>query len=153
MVKSFWEKVFSSFIYMLPLSDAIPFGRYLINDFSFIQFLFLPALPIIILERIIPFGSLLIFILLIFAVVRNPKFSYFIKYNAMQAILINISLIIISFIFEILSQSVGSSLLIRTLSSTILISILAIVIFCVFECVQGKEPDLPLISEAVKIQI
>ena len=152
MINPTLEKFISCFLYMLPWSAAIPFGSFFL-DISLLSFLQIPALPIIFIQSFIPFGSILLFLILFLCLIRNPKVSYFIKFNTMQAILLNISLIIIKFFFELLLQILGNSLLIRTLSSTILILMLSIIIFAIYECIQGKEPIIPGISEAVKIQL
>jgi hypothetical protein len=44
-------------------------------------------------------------------------------------------------------------LLIGTLASTVLLAVLAIVIFAFVECLRGREPDLPGISQAVRMQL
>ena len=153
MTKPLWEKIISIIIYMLPWSGALIFGKYLFADFAFLKIFVIPILPIILIGRLIPFGNILLFIFLFFGIVRNSNISYFLRFNTLQAILINIGLIIINFIFQILFQPFGNTLLIRTFSSTIFISILGIIVFCILECLQGKEPDLPNISEAVRIQL
>ncbi len=153
MVISFWQKLIGMLIYLLPWSDAIPFGRYLFIDFPFLQWLALPALPIIFFEKVIPFGSLLLFFLLFLGIARNPKIPYFLRFNTLQSLLIDIGLIIISYGFEIIIQPFGKGLFVSTLSSTVFISILAILIFSFGECIKGKEPDLPAISQAVRMQL
>lgn len=138
---------------MLPWSDAIPFGRYLFQDFPFLQWLAIPALPLMMAERGIPFGGFLLFLVLFLAVARNPKVAYFVRFNTLQAILLDIGIIVVNYAFQIILLPLGASLIVRTLSSTVFLGILTIVIFAFIECLQGKEPDLPGISEAVKIQL
>ncbi len=153
MLIPIWQKLLGALIYILPLSDALPFGQYLFKDFPFLQWVFLPTLPILVLRQAIPFGGLLLFFVLFLAVTRNPKVPYFIRFNTLQGILIDIALILISYGFQIIIQPIGVELFIRTVSSTILIGTLAIVIFAIIECSQGNEPDLPGISQAVKMQL
>ena len=153
MLIPIWQKLIGGLIYMLPWSDAIPFGRYIFMDFPSLQWLVIPALPIRLIEQGIPFGNLLVFFVLFLAVARNPKVPYFLRFNTLQALLIDIAVILISYAFKVLIQPLGSGLIVSTLSSTVLISILAIVIFALVQCLQGKEPDLPGISEAVRMQL
>ncbi len=153
MTIAIWQRLLGALIYMLPWSDAIPFGRTLFLDFPFLQLLAIPVLPVILFEQIIPFGSLLLFFLLFLGVARNPKVPYFLRFNTLQALLIDIALVVLSYAFQLIIQPIGSNLISQTLSSTVLIGILAIITFSVVECVQGKEPDLPGISEAVRIQL
>ena len=153
MLIPLWQKFIGILIYMLPWSDAIPFGRHLFQDFPFLQWLALPALPIIFIEQSIPFGSLLLFFLLFLLIARNPKIPYFLRFNTLQALLIDIGVILINYGFQIIIEPFGSGIIVSTLSSTVLVGILAIVIFAFGECLQGKEPDLPGISEAVRMQL
>ena len=138
---------------MLPWSDTIPFGSNLFLEFPFLQWLAIPTLPLIILERGIPFGGLVLFLVMFLAVVRNTKVPYFIRFNTLQALLIDIAVILVSYAFQIILQPLGSLLILRTLSSTVFIGVLSIVIFAIAQCLQGNEPDLPGISEAVKVQL
>ena len=153
MIIPTWQRIISIIIYMIPWSGGLLFGKYLFIEFPVFRLSLIPALPIIYIQRLLPLGNIILFIFLFFFIIRNSKISYFLRFNALQSILINIGLIIINFMFEILISPFGSTLLIRTLSSTIFISILTIIIFCIWECLQGKEPDLPTISEAVRIQL
>ena len=148
-----WQRLLGILVYMLPWNEALPFGKYLFLELPIFQLFAIPALPVLFIQTIVPLGNLLLFFILFFAVIRNSRISYFLRFNSLQAILINISLIIINFIFEILLNPFGNTLLIRTFSSTVLISMLAIIIFSSYECLQGKEPDLPGISEAVRLQL
>ncbi len=148
-----WQRFVGICVYMLPWSDAIPFGRILFVQFPVLQWLAMPAIPVLAVERGIPFGSLLLFFTLFLAVVRNPKAPYFIRFNTLQALLIDIALIVTGYAFQIILQPLQNNLVLRTFSSTVFISILAIVIFTSIECIKGKEADLPGISEAVRVQL
>ena len=149
-----WQRLLGLLVYVLPWSDAIPFGSHLMGQFPWMQWLTLPALPLVLLERGIPFGNLLVFFVLFLAVVRNPNVPYFLRFNTLQALLTDIVLVVLSFAFGILLQPVaGGSLLMGTLSSTIVIAVLAILVFALVECLRGREPDLPGISQAVRMQL
>ena len=85
------------------------------------------------------------------AVVRNPNVPYFIRFNTLQALLVDIIVVIISYAFIILP--IGGGLMMRTLSSTVVVGVLAVVIFALIECSRGREPDLPGLSQAVRMQL
>lgn len=155
----FWQRLLAVLVYLLPWSDAIKFGLVpggLFIDYPALQLLALPAVPLIQLQQIVPFGfgSLLLFFLLFLAVVRNPEVPYFLRFNTLQALLTDIVLVLLSFAFSILLQPLGGgTLLIGTLASTVVLAVLAIVIFAFVECLRGREPDLPGISQAVRMQL
>ena len=148
-----WQRAIGIFLYMLPWSDAIPFGRTLFIEIPFLQWLAIPVLPILIFEQLIPLGSLLIFFGLFFGVVRNSKVPYFLRFNTLQALLLSIIIIIAKYGLEIIIRPLGNSLMLQGTSNTIFIVTLAITIFAIAKCLKGQEPDLPGISEAVRIQI
>ena len=147
------EKLLGILLYMIPWADSITFGNHLYLKYPLIQIIQIPAIPIIIIERSIPFGNLLLFLAIFIGLIRNTKVSYFLRFNALQSLLINIGIIIISFIFQILFSPFGNSLIIRTFSSTILISLFSMITYCVWSCTQGKEANLPGISQAAKMQL
>jgi len=146
-------KILGIILYMVPWADSLTFGNHLYIKYPFTQIIQIPAIPIIIIERSIPFGNLLLFLAIFIGIVRNNKVSYFLRFNALQSLLINIGIIIVSFIFDILFNPFGNSLIIRTFSSTVLISLFSIITYCVWSCTQGNEPNLPGISQATKIQL
>ena len=146
-------KILGILLYMIPWADSISFGNHLYLKYPFTQIIQIPAIPIIIIERSIPFGNLLLFLGIFIGLVRNHKVSYFLRFNALQSLLINIGIIIISFIFQIFFSPFENSLVIRTFSSTLLISLFAIITYCIWSCSQGNEPNLPGISQATKMQL
>ncbi len=148
-----WQRLIGVLTYILAWSDAIPFGVYLFSEYPLLKILAIPALPILIVKQAIPFGNLLIFLILFISVIRNPKISYFIRFNVLQSILLSIILLIIGYAFSILLAPLGNPLLIKTIANLTTIGTLCITIFSITKCILGEEPDLPGISDAVRMQI
>ena len=151
-----WQRLVAPLMYLLPWSEAIPFGSALYQQYPWLQWLNLPVVPIELLKRSVPFGlgGLLLFFVLFLAVVRNPSVPYFLRFNTLQALLTDIILIVVTLAFMFLLQPiVGGGLLLRTLSSTVVVGTLAILVFALVECLRGKEPDLPGISQATRMQL
>ena len=147
-----FQRLSSAFLYTLPLKASIPFGYYLFSKYSYLNILKFIIFPVAIIEESLPLGGLLFFLILFAGLVRNPKVPYFVRYNACQALLIDIALIIISYLFRILSiSSLGS--IISLLGSIIFIFILSIFIYSISQCIYGVEPEIPLISKSVRMQI
>ena len=119
----------------------MPFGYYLFYKFAFLKVLLFLTFPVAIIERSLPFGGLLIFILLFAGVVRNPNVPYFIRYNACQALLLDIALIIMSYLLRILT--------VADLGLIVFIFLLSIFIYSIFQCINGVEPEIPFISKSV----
>ena len=150
---SLGARILGVLLYMIPWTDSLTFGSHLYIKYPFIQIIQIPAIPIILIERSIPFGSFLLFLAIFLGLVRNTKVSYFLRFNALQSLIINIGIIIVSFILEIIFSPFANSLIFRTISSTLLISLFSVIVYCVWSCTQGNEPNLPGISQATKMQL
>ena len=140
-----FQRLSSVFLYTLPLKASIPFGYFLFYKYSFLKILLLLTFPISIIERSLPFGSFILFIILFAGLVRNPNIPYFVRYNACQALLIDIALIIISYFLRIFP--------VVELGTIIFIFTLCIFIYSISQCIYGVEPEIPLISKSVRMQI
>ena len=145
ILNQIFQRLSSVFLYTLPLKASIPFGYYLFYKYSFLKLLLFLTFPIAIIEKSLPFGSVLLFIILFAGLSRNPKVPYFVRYNACQALLIDIALIIISYLLRIFP--------IVELGSIIFIFTLCIFIYSISQCIYGVEPEIPLISKSVRMQI
>lgn len=147
-----WQRLLAAAAYLLPWSDGIPFGQGLFGLFPILAWLQLPALPLVMVQQLVPFGSLVLFLVLFLAVVRNTRVPYFIRYSVLQAILVDILLVLINLVFGVLRLN-GGNFAGRTLSNTVFLGILVLVGFGVVESLRGKEADIPTVSEAVRMQL
>ena len=99
----------------------------------------------ILIENSLPFGGLLLFLIIFAGVVRNPKIPYFIRFNGCQALLLEIALIIFSYVLRIIQFN--------ELGLFLFISTVAIFIFSFVQCLYGIEPEIPFISKSARMQI
>jgi hypothetical protein len=154
-----WQRLLAALAYTLPWSDALGFGKPLLSQFPWMGVLALPALPMLQFEQLFSMGGfglggLLLFLLLYGAVVRNPQVPYMVRFNVLLALLIDILLIVLQLAMEILlRQTFGNTLLLRTLDNTIFLGTILLLGFALVECLRGKEPDVPTLSEAVRMQL
>ena len=139
------QRLSAVILYTLPLKASIPFGDYLFYKYSFLKVLLFITFPVAIIEKSLPFGGLFLFLILFAGLVRNPQVPYFIRYNACQALLLDIALIIISYFFQILP--------LVELRPIVFIFILCIFIYSITQCIFGVEPEIPFISKSVRMQI
>ena len=148
------DRILAALMYLIPLYDGIVYGRFLFAQFPFLEYLKIPLIPLAIVYSLIPFGlgSLLVFILLFVAVVRNEKIPHFIRFNTMQAILISIVLAIISLIYNLILQPLIRGFFAEVLFNTIFLGVLAMVGYSVVQSVRGRYAEMPLISEASYLQ-
>ena len=101
--------------------------------------------PVAIIERSLPFGGILLFLILFAGLVRNPNVPYFVRFNACQALLLDIALIIITYLLRIFPLA--------ELGLVVFVFTLSIFLFAIFQCINGVEPEIPLISKSVRMQI
>jgi len=148
------DRILAALMYLIPLYDGLIYGRFLFAQFPFLEYLKIPLIPLAIVYSLIPFGlgSLLVFILLFVAVVRNEKIPHFIRFNTMQAILISIVLAIISLIYNLILQPLIRGFFAEVLFNTIFLGVLAMVGYSVVQSVRGRYAEMPLISEASYLQ-
>jgi hypothetical protein len=154
-----WQRLLAALAYTLPWSDALGFGSSLLSQFPWLNLLILPALPMLQFKQLfsvggLGIGSLLLFLLLYAAVVRNPRVPYSVRFNVLLALMIDILLFVLQLAVEILiTQTFGNNLLSRTIDNTIFLGALLLLSFAVVECLRGKDPDVPTLSEAVRMQL
>ncbi|MGV2827342.1 Tic20 family protein [Myxosarcina sp. GI1(2024)] len=148
------DRIFAALVYLLPLIYALPFGLLLLKQFPFLGIIYAPFAPLITIYYSLPFAGLIIFFALWFAVVRNQNISYFIRFNTMQVIMLDILLIVCNLIMNILSSGFGAqSLITETLNNTIFIGAVVIGFYGIIQSVRGFYAEIPALSEAVSSQI
>ena len=148
------DRSFGAFLYLFPLVYALPFGIILLSQFPWLTPFFMPVIGLYRVVNTLPFASLIIFFGLWLGVVRNENVSNFLRFNAMQAILMNILQVLFSLIMGVLTPAFGAqSLIAETLSNTIFMGSVAACFFCMVLSVQGKYAELPAISDAASSQI
>ncbi|MEM8610837.1 MAG: Tic20 family protein [Cyanobacteria bacterium P01_H01_bin.105] len=155
------DKLLGSLPYLLPLLDAVVVGGALfklIANFPVLvplgEILLILVTPVRFVYGLLPFGlgSLAVFFALFLLVVRNPNISHFIRFNTLQAILIGFIISIGSLLLSLLTMP-GLALITDTFYNVLLFGGIAAVGYSVFQCLMGRYPEIPTISEAVHMQI
>ena len=149
------DRIFAALVYLLPLYSAFAFG-----DSIFQQIPFLGAALVIVLTPLAflysslgSFGSLIIFFVLFLAVVRNPRISHFIRFNTMQAILIDILVSLLGLVLKFFDERLGASFVLETLFNVVFLGAFAACVYSIIQSVIGKYADIPTISEAAYSQV
>jgi hypothetical protein len=149
------DRAFACLPYLLPIIEVFPFSIFLLQIFPPIAYIYYPLQPLLAIYTSVPFAGLIIFFVLFLAVVRNPKIAHFIRFNTMQALLIDIALTLFSLLFStVLAPALGTSnILIETLANTAFLGIIGVCGYCIFQSVLGRYAEIPAISEAVYSQV
>lgn len=156
------DRFFGSLPYLLPLMEvsllalsyAVRFGIGLFAQFPIFRLILVPLSPLIRIYTGFPFAGLIVFILLLSLVVRNSNISHFIRFNTMQAILLDILLIVGQMILSLILQpALGPGIVLDTLLNVVVLGVLAALSYCVAQTVLGRYAEIPTLSEAVYMQV
>ncbi|KRH97161.1 MULTISPECIES: Tic20 family protein [Cylindrospermopsis] len=147
------DRIFACLPYLLPLVDSLAFSGFLVQQFPILGIVLLPILPIATVYQASGYGQILVFFALFFFVVRNEKINHFIRFNAMQAILLDIIIFLSSILLRVFGTLPSSDFAVQILENTIFLGIFACVVYSVFQSLNGRYPEIPAISEAVHIQV
>jgi uncharacterized membrane protein len=149
------DRVFSILVYLFPLASAFDFGAYLIEQFPILDFLVIPLMRLALVYSLVPLGlgGLVVFIALYAGVVRNTRINYFLRFNTMQAILIDILLMLVAIVARFLIPGLGEGLLVKTLYNLIFLGTLITCLYSMIQSGLGKYPEIPTISAAAASQV
>lgn len=143
------DRTYACLPYLIPLFDGLSFAAPFFAQFPALQVILLPFDPLLSIYRL-QFVSLIIFFALFLLVVRNENINHFIRFNAMQALLLSI----IVFLCRIaVGLVLNGGLLFDTLSNVVFFGILAAVIYSVAQSVMGRYAEIPTLSDAVYMQV
>ncbi|OVA10826.1 hypothetical protein BVC80_8199g11 [Macleaya cordata] len=148
------DRLIAAICYFYPFFDGIQYGKYVINQFTPIQVLLQPLIPAIRVFKSFPFNGFLVFLTLYFIVVRNPNFSRYVRFNTMQAIVLDVLLIFPDLLERSFHPSEGVGLdLMMSLDSTVFLFLLVSLIYGSSSCLLGQVPRLPIVAEAAERQV
>jgi uncharacterized membrane protein len=146
------DRIFACLPYLLPLVEGLVYGSYLFREFPPLSLILVPLSPVLALFGAIPFAELIIFFGLYFLVIRNENISHFIRFNAMQAILLDLILILSGLILGIVQGGLPV-FIVETISNTIFLGLVAAFIYTVVQSIRGQYAEIPGISDAVYMQV
>ena len=145
------DRIFASLPYLLPLIDGLWFGRFLFTQFPVLQLLLIPLAPLMQIYSL-PLASLIIFFALYLGVVRNENISHFIRFNAMQAILLDIVLMLCRLVLPIFDGP-QVAFIAETLYNMVFLGAFAAFVYAVVQSLLGRYAEVPPLSDAVYMQV
>ncbi|XP_015572291.2 protein TIC 20-II, chloroplastic [Ricinus communis] len=149
------DRLISAVAYTLPFFNSLQYGRFLFTQYPSLGFLFDPLIPLLSLYRSIPYSSFVAFFALYLGVVRNPSFSHYVRFNSMQAVTLDVLLVIpllLARIFNPGRSGLGFKLMVWGHNAVFLFSCFCFV-YGLASSVLGKTPYLPFVGEAAGRQI
>jgi hypothetical protein len=155
------DKLYASLTYLLPITAVVGFGAFLFVQFPLLFTVFLPVLKLnqLLSISIIDFISIRFvawFCVFIF-VVRSYKVNHFTRFNAMQALLLDIIVALVGAVTQILEVILGQlsfyPFILQIIASVTFLGITAAFVYSVFQCICGKYAEMPVISEVAYYQV
>jgi uncharacterized membrane protein len=147
------DRIFACLPYLLPLIDGLMFGFSLLTQFPALQVILIPLQPIrLVYGSLGPFGQIIVFFALFLLVVRNEKINHFIRYNTMQAILLDIIVFLSGIALRIIALP-GIDFAVQTVASIIFVGLVAAIGYSVGKSLMGRYAEIPTLSNAVYMQV
>lgn len=147
------DRIFACLPYLLPLIEVFAFGQFLLRDFPLLGIVFLPLLPLLRIYYGVRYAGIIIFFALWLLVVRNDKIAHFIRFNTMQAIILDIVVFLCGILTDLVKFVPGSGFAMQTLYTTIFMGIVGAVVYSIFQSLNGRYAEIPAISDAVYMQV
>jgi Chloroplast import apparatus Tic20-like len=167
------DRLWAALPYILPIAESLGFASALATLLPITGLLLLPLTVIA-----APYGmaigvvsgiglspnlaKLVIFFALFGLVVRNPKIPHFIRYNTMQALMIDIMMTLVSLVFEAVDLSVEMmtqrglmdplSLVVLIFFALVFVAAAAAYCYSLFNVAQGKYAEIRWVSDAAYAQ-
>nr|YP_009510953.1 hypothetical protein [Hydropuntia rangiferina]AXI96626.1 hypothetical protein [Hydropuntia rangiferina] len=145
--------------YWLPLLEGLQnFGQQILPDYPFniMQAYKKTIMPLVIFYVTHPTLAFIIFFILYYLFVRNKSpipNRPFIRFNVLQSILLFLINSLLGATFRALPIEFRMSLYGLMLCNTLFWFVLSTIIYSIIKSIQGKYAKIPVISQAVRIQI
>lgn len=153
----FKDRFFGALVYALPLIYVLPYGFDVLKKVPVLKIVYIILSPVIniynTVQSTLPFAGLIIFILLFSGVVNNPRISHFIRFNTMQAILLDILVILFDIILSFVFGGFNGGLIIATFSNIVFLGIFIASVYSIIQSALGSYAELPTISEAAYARV
>ena len=146
------DRCISGLVYLLPLLDGLRYSRFFFRDYPSLAKILIPLEPLIQTYYTLPFASIIVFFGLYYGVVNNYNLNRYTRYNAMQAILLDLLLIIPNLLESLLFRGPKVGIYV-TFSNTIWLYVFASVIYGVSSCLAGEKPRIPGVADAADRQV
>jgi len=136
-------RILASLCYLLPLSQAFQYAIPFASAFPPLTVLFGPVAIVTLILNVIPFGSLLAFVVFIFLAQWKEGVPRLVRFSLEQSVLLNISLTFPSLFLAGIEMSAGGVPSDGSIigGAVTFFAMLAVSVYCVACNIDGKEPD------------
>ncbi|KAF5826603.1 hypothetical protein DUNSADRAFT_2551 [Dunaliella salina] len=152
---SIQDRVLAAVPYILPFLNVFQYGRFLFYMYPTLRACIKPIFPALALYHSLPLGSLIAFFGVYLGIVNNRNFSRFVRFNAMQAILLDIILVLPRLVETVLTPpkaGYGFQLYAHS-QSFVWIFIVTWVVFGIASCAAGHWARIPFIADSADVSV
>eukprot|EP00192_Tetraselmis_astigmatica_P020114 CAMPEP_0117666874 /NCGR_PEP_ID=MMETSP0804-20121206/10629_1 /TAXON_ID=1074897 /ORGANISM="Tetraselmis astigmatica, Strain CCMP880" /LENGTH=217 /DNA_ID=CAMNT_0005474489 /DNA_START=201 /DNA_END=855 /DNA_ORIENTATION=+ len=146
-------RVFAAFMYVIPWIDTLTLGREFFHTFPQMITLYLLPSPFVSIYYANNFMPLIVFFLCFLAIVKNTKLHHFVRFNTMQAIMLDIVVMLFNIIRAYFPAEIRWSVIMILFDKFAFLACMATVLYGIFFTLRGYYADIPFVSEAVYIQV
>jgi uncharacterized membrane protein len=147
------DRFFAALVYVLPLISALQFGVYLFQQFPIFRTILIPLAPFLWIYSTVPLAGIIIFFVLFLAVVRNERINHFIRFNTMQAILIDILILLVNLLLGVFLPALGGGIFVETIYNVVFLGTLAASFYSIVQSILGRYAEIPTLSDAAYSQV
>ncbi|GMP21779.1 hypothetical protein CsSME_00000067 [Camellia sinensis var. sinensis] len=149
------DRLISAVAYFLPFFNGLHYGRFVFAQYPTLGAAFEPILPLLSLYRSVPYASFVAFFALYLGVVRNPSLSRYVRFNAMQAVVLDVLLVIpllLQRIFNPGRAGIGYKIMVMS-HNAIFVFIVFCFVYSLVYSILGRTPYLPFVADAAGRQL
>ncbi|XP_042000840.1 protein TIC 20-II, chloroplastic-like [Salvia splendens] len=149
------DRLISAASYFIPFFNGLQYGRFLFAKYPLLAAPFEPLIPLLSLYHSVPYASFVTFFGLYLGVVRNPSFSRYARFNALQALVLDVLLVLPVLLQRIVSPGrTGLGLKVTAWAySGLFLFVVACFVYGLVSSVLGKTPYLPIVAQAAGRQL
>ncbi|KAM3360477.1 protein TIC 20-II, chloroplastic [Capsicum galapagoense] len=149
------DRLISAVSYFLPFFNGIQYGRFLFTQYPSLALPFQPILPILSFYRSIPYASFVTFFALYLGIARNESLNQYTRFNALQAVMLDVLLVLPMLIQRIFSPGQSGLGLQFTvwMHNGLFVFVVGCFVYGLVACILGKTPYLPFVTEAANRQM
>ncbi|KAI3831089.1 hypothetical protein MKX03_034326 [Papaver bracteatum] len=154
------DRLVSALVYLIPFLNGLNYGTYLFAKYPLLELAFDPIVPLLSFYKSIPSVGLFAFLTLYIGIVRDRNFSRFVRFNSLQAMVMDFMLVVPSLARTILvnadpfAEEIGLKFQLLKVSHDVTFIVIVLAFLYAFSrCVLGRIPEFPGITNAVEWQI
>ena len=150
------DRVVALLPYLVPLLDGLRYSRFFFQQFPQTIFLLQPLQPLASMYYRIPFAGVISFFAIYMGLAENRQMSRFVRFNAMQAIIVDVCLVLPGMIEYVLSpgrMSGAAMEMYKLCYNCVWVVVLAAFCLAAVGCLSGQMFKLPFVGDAADMRI